>query len=36
MHSKDDTLDKVDPKLLKDLCEVIIDNVREFDELNAK
>ena len=36
MHSKDDTLDKVDPKLLKDLCEVIIDNVIEFDELNAK
>jgi hypothetical protein len=36
MHSKDDTIDKVDPKLLKHLCEVIIDNVREFDELNAK
>jgi len=35
MHSKDDTIDKVDPKLLKDLCEVIIDNLRELDELNA-
>ena len=35
MHSKDDTIDKVDPKLLKDLCEVIIDKVRELDELNA-
>lgn len=35
MHSKDDTIDKVDPKLLKQLCEVIIDNLRELDELNA-
>jgi len=34
MHSKDDTIDKVDPKLLKDLCEVIIDNLKEFDKLN--
>jgi len=36
MHSKDDTIDKVDPKLLKDLCEVIIDNLREFDGLYAE
>jgi hypothetical protein len=35
MHSKDDTIDKVDPKLLKDLCEVIIDNLRDLDESNA-
>ena len=35
MHSKNDTIDKVDPKLLKDLCEVIIDNLRELDELNG-
>ncbi|TFG18444.1 MAG: M20/M25/M40 family metallo-hydrolase [Promethearchaeota archaeon] len=35
MHSKDDTIDKIDPKLLKDLCEVIIDNLKEFDKLNA-
>lgn len=36
MHSSDDNLEKVDPKLLRSLCEVIIRNVKELDELNAK
>lgn len=36
MHSDEDKLGKVDPKILKALCEVIIENLKELDELHAK
>ena len=36
MHSDEDNLGKVDPKILKALCEVIIENLKELDELHAK
>ena len=36
LHSQEDNLEKVDPKILKALCEVIIENLKVFDELHAK
>jgi len=36
IHSQKDNLEKVDPKILKALCEVIIENLKVFDELHAK